>query len=264
MDAYLFNGTRFLIGGLVLLPLARRRLYNFKKVPLPGIALAGAVLFAAAALQQLGLQYTTAGNAGFITGLYVVLVPLILAAGWRQQPSRMVWVAAGLAAAGLFLLSTAGQLRLAAGDALEFAGAILWAFHVILISRLVRRMEVLQLAIGQNIVCGLLNIMVVLVSGAEPVLSDLAGAGWAVLYTGVFSIGVGYTLQVFGQKVAPPADAAILLSMEAVFAALFGWALLGERLALVQLLGCGLMVTGMVLAQADHVMGARGQNGLYP
>lgn len=250
VNAFLFNGARFLIGAAVLLPLAGRSLRALGRPALPGIFLAGALLFGGAAFQQLGLQTTTAGNAGFITGLYVVLIPIFLAIGWRQRPRPAIWGAAGLASAGLFLLSTGGSLRLAPGDALEFGGSILWALHVILIGRLVARYPVALIAIGQYLICGLLNLAAASLVGVPQALAGMAQGWWAVLYTGVLSIGVGYTLQVFGQREAPPADAAILLSMEAVFAALFGWLLLGEILSPMQLLGCALMVAGMVLAQA--------------
>ena len=258
MGVSLFNGLRFLLGALVLLPLALRsqgagastRRY------LPGMALAGLLLFGGTSLQQLGLRYTTAGNAGFITGLYVVLVPLILALGWRQSPRRLVWMAAALSAAGLFLLSTGGRFSLAIGDALELAGAFLWAFHVLCIGWLVQRADVLHLAVVQYAICGLLSLGLALAleSGS---LAQVSGAWWTVVYTGILSIGLGYTLQGVGQKVAPPADAAILLSLEAVFAALAGWVFLDERLSAVQLIGCALMLGGMLLAQAPHIFKGR-------
>jgi drug/metabolite transporter (DMT)-like permease len=269
MDAFLFNGLRFLLGALVLLPLAwrsRGRAGHLKRGEIPGIVLAGLLLFGGISFQQVGLRYTTASNAGFITGLYVVFIPLILMAGRSGLPRPAVWIAAGLAAAGLFLLSTGGTLRLAEGDALELACAVLWAFHVIWIGRLVQRTNALWVALGQDLVCGLLSLgmharpaALGVHAGSTSLGVGLALEGgvfppsleawWAVAYTGVFSIAIGYTLQAVGQRVAPPADAAIILSLEAVFAATFGWLLLGERLSAVQLAGCGLMLAGMVLAQ---------------
>ena len=254
MDVFLFNGTRFLVGALVLLPLVGGRLRDLKRSDLPGIGLAGTLLFGGAALQQMGLRTTTAANAGFITGLYVVLIPLILATGWRQRPQPRIWIAASLAGAGMFLLSTGGSLALVSGDLLVFLGAILWALHVIVIGLLVHRMGVIQLATGQYIVCGLLNLLLFSLVGQRIPGGGLPQAWWAVVYTGVLSIGIGYTLQGYGQKEAPPADAAIILSMEAVFAALFGWVLLGETLSAIQLVGCMFMVTGMVLSQVSVVI----------
>ncbi len=254
----LFNGLRFLVGALALLPFAwRERMAPpvWRKANWVGVLMAGTLLAGGAALQQAGLQYTTAGNAGFITGLYVVLIPLFLAFGWRQRPRPAIWVAALLAAIGLFLLSIGGSLRLNAGDILELGGAVFWALHVILIGRLVERMDIMRLAAGQYLVCGLLSILVGLVFEATDWPALLSG-WWAIFYTGIISVGLGYTLQALGQRHAPPADTAILLSMEAAFAALFGWIFLGEVLSALQLLGCGIMFAGVLLAQSDLIFGA--------
>lgn len=257
MGAFQFNGVRFLLGALVLVPFAwyRRGLAEDQKGKarlgrndLLGIALAGLLLFGGASLQQIGLRFTTASNAGFITGLYVVFIPILLWVRWRHPQRRTIWVASLLAAAGLYLLSTGGSFRLAPGDALELSCAVLWAFHVIWLGRLVRTLDALDITIGQDLVCGALSLAWSAVSerGALP----LSGAaGWAILYTGVISVGFGYTLQAVGQRLAPPADAGILLSLEAVFAALSGWLLLDERLSTIQLMGCGLILAAMLLAQ---------------
>jgi drug/metabolite transporter (DMT)-like permease len=257
MGAYAFNGLRFLLGGLVLLPFAWRSHRNSARIQrneVWGIALAGLLLFGGSSFQQFGMQFTTASNAGFITGLYVVFIPLILAIGWRQRPRREVWVASFCAATGLFLLSTGGRLRLAPGDALVLISAGLWACHVIWVGRLVQRLDALRIAFGQNLVCGGLSLAIALGS-AQQVFPEATTAWGAILYTAVFSIGIGYTLQVVGQRVAPPADAAIILSLEAVFAALTGWLVLDEHLTVVQLLGCGLMLAGMLLAQLGAYAG---------
>ena len=263
--SFLYNGTRFLLGALTLLPFAGARLRGLTRAEVWGGGLVGAILFVAASLQQIGLRFTTAGKAGFITGLYVVFVPLCLALVWRQWPRRSTWVASLLAAAGLFLLSAVEQLALAPGDGLELFGAVFWALHVILIGRLARRVDVqradvlradvlrvdvLRVALVQYLTCGLLSLAVgwLLESSTAP---GLVSAWWAVLYTGVFSVGLGYTLQLIGQRQAPPEDASVILSGEAVIAALSGWLFLGERLAPWQLLGCGLMLAGMILAQAS-------------
>jgi drug/metabolite transporter (DMT)-like permease len=212
---------------------------------------------AAAALQQAGLQYTTAGNAGFITGLYVVLIPIFLALFWRQRLRRTIWLAALLAVTGLYLLSTGGELRLNRGDLLELAGAVLWALHVIFTGRLVQRLDVLHFAVGQYLACGLASLALGLVFEAKA-LPALVEYSWAIAYAGLISVGLGYTLQAVGQRIAPPADAAIILSLEAVFAALAGWIFLGELLTPPQLLGCGIMLAGMLLAQAGTLPGSKG------
>lgn len=255
-NPYLFNGLRFLLAGVVLLPAlfftSRSRVSSHKldRQAWSGLLLAGLVLACGAAFQQAGLRYTTAGNAGFITGLYVILVPIFQAIYLRQPPSRTVWLSAGLAATGLFLLSTGGKMRINPGDALELVGALFWAFHVIWIGRLVTRLGSLQIAVGQFLICGLVSSGVGLLSDPEA-LSQVGRAAWAIVYAGVISGGLGYTLQIFGQKLAPPSDAAILLSMEAVFAALFGALLLKEMLNITQLAGCAIMLTGMLLAQTN-------------
>lgn len=255
MDILLFNGFRYLVGTLILIPLAwtlpRRQPSNLddSRQTKMGIFLAGVMLFAGATLQQWGLRYTTAGNAGFITGLYVVLVPLLLAVFWRQKPRQSIVIAALVAAVGLFLLSTGGILRLNPGDVLELGGAFLWAGHVILIGWLAQRANVFQIAIGQNLTCGLLSLGVFVLLAQPDSWLGLHESWWTIVYTGVLSIGIGYTLQIVGQREAPPSDAAIILSGEAVFAALFGWWWLNEQLSGVQLLGCGLILAGMLLAQ---------------
>ena len=244
-----FNGARFLIGALVVAPLTRNHRSRLATSEILGAFLAGILLFGGAAFQQFGLRYTTAGNAGFVTGLYVVIIPLLLAIGLRRWPRPAIWAASLLAAAGLFLLSTGGRLALALGDSLEFAGAVFFAVHVILIGFLVKRIQAFQLVAIQYLVCGLLSLVSGLLLEANT-WTGLAPAWWSIVYTGVFSVGLGYTLQAIGQRVAPPADAAIILSMEAVFAALFGWLLLGEMLSAIQLLGGGLMLVAMLLAQS--------------
>ena len=251
LGPFLFNGVRFIIAVLVLLPMARFRLKVARGI-LPWVALAGIVLFTASALQQAGMQYTTAGNAGFITGLYVVLVPLVMVVFLRQPVSRWTWLAAGIATIGALLLSTGGEIKLNPGDALELAGAGAWAVHVLLVGWLARRTDVLSFVILQDLVSAVLNVVFSLFTDIST-LPELLPAAWAVLYTGIFSIGIGYALQGIGQRHAPPADAAIILSLEAVFAALFGFMFLNERLLPVQVLGCFLILAAIIQVQLRPV-----------
>lgn len=246
VSVFLFNAGRFLVGALVLLPFA------YHRRPGPSLmrwaAPAGVFLFAASAFQQAGLRTTTAGNAAFITGLYVVLVPLMLWAALRQPVSRIAWSAALLAGCGAYLLSSGGTVRFSGGDGLELAGAAFWAVHVIWVGRAAGRVDILHFSIGQFLICALLNLGVGLTLGSAN-LSGLTASWGAVAYTGVFSIGVGFTLQALGQRRAPASDAAIILSIESVFAALSGFVFLGEQMGLLQLLGCGLILAAVLLAQ---------------
>ena len=305
LGASLFNGLRFWLGAAVLLPFIGFGGQHGRPCCPPNSlngsvlkwsALAGFLLFAAAWLQQAGMGQTTAGNAGFITGLYVVLVPLILLVVWKQRASWICWFAAGLATVGTYLLSGAADVaqavslrpdlsgaadvaqavslrpdltgaagvaqavslrrdlsdiagfRFAAGDALELACAVVFALHVIVVGKAVQKVKVLPFSAGQYFFCGLLSLILGLNLEWET-LPRLALCWWAVAYVGVLSVGVAYTLQAVGQKLAPASDAAIILSLEAVFAALFGYLLLGEEMTARQLLGALLMLSAMVLAQ---------------
>ena len=264
VQAFVFNGIRFLLGAIVILPFALARALPGLRSgdPAPGkyrlgVLLAGLLLVCGSAFQQIGLKYTTASNAGFITGLYVVVIPILLMfGGRRKQPRPLVWVAAVLSALGLFLLSTGGQIQMNRGDVLVMVSAFFWAFHVILTDWLVRRVEVMQFAVGQYLVCGLVSLGLGLY--LEPGALKAAVSNWGLLaFMGFVSVGLGYTLQAVGQRVAPPADTAIILSLEAVFAALGGWLILGESLAPLQLLGCGIILAGMLLAQSEVILGNR-------
>ncbi len=249
MPFYLFNFLRIMLAGLIFLPLALRSWKKMDRSAWVGCAVTGAILFGGLAFQQAGMRYTYISNTGFITGLYVVFVPIIMAVIYRQIPRWSIWVASVLAVLGMFLLSTGGQFRLAYGDLLVLIGAIFWALHVVWIGRMVGRVEVLQLSVVQYFVCGVLNLLLMLLAREEINTGLVIQYGWTVVYSAVFSVGLGFTLQGIGQRTAPAADAAILLSMEAVFASLFGWVILGEAMTAVQVAGCVLMFSGMLLAQ---------------
>lgn len=249
---YTYNGIRFALGAFSLVPL----MVILRKPDAPPVptwpilragALAGTVLFVAASLQQVGLQYTTAGNAGFITGLYVVLVPLI-GLLWRQRPDGPTWLGAILAAAGLWFLSVTEHFTIGYGDALELVGAFFWAGHVLVVGWLSPRLDALRLSACQFLVCSLYSLAVGVVT--EPITwAGIWAAAIPILYGGLGSVGVAYTLQVVAQKDAKPAHAAIIMSMECPFAALGGWLILHESMTGRGLFGCGLMLTGMILSQ---------------
>jgi len=198
-------------------------------------------------LQQAGMVYTTAGNGGFITGLYVVIVPL-MGLFWRQRPHAGTWVGAILAAVGLYFLSITDELTISFGDLLVLIGAFFWAGHVLLIGWLAPRTDSLKLASVQFAICSVLSMAVALV--IEDVnLPSILEAAVPILYGGLGSVGIAYTLQVIAQREAHPAHSAIILSLEGVFAAFGGWLLLNEVLSMRSFFGCTLMLTGMLLSE---------------
>ncbi len=254
---FTFNGVRFALGGLSLLPLLLRNRNSpsalagkgnpGSRALLLGGAATGLVLYAGASLQQMGLVYTTAGNAGFITGLYVVIVP-ILGLLWRQKTDAGTWIGAVLAAVGLYLLSVTESFDISFGDLLVLMGAFVWAGHVLLIGWLSPKIDPLRLAFAQFCVCSVLSLATA-VCVETITVSGLFHAAVPILYGGFLSVGIAYTLQVVAQQYAHPAHAAILLSLEAVFAAIGGWMLLGETFTARGILGCALMLSGMLLSQ---------------
>jgi drug/metabolite transporter (DMT)-like permease len=244
-----FNGLRFLLAALVLFPFVGIR-WKLEGSSYKAMAGAGVILVIASGLQQWGLQYTSAGNAGFITSLYVVVVPIVLWFGWREKPGWLSVFAVGLAAIGAFLLSTGGNFSFRFGDILELCGAFFWSLHVIVVGKFGSKVDPLRFAVGQALICGLLSLIFGLLL-EHPQPETLMNLAFPVAYTGILSVGVGYTLQVFGQRHTPPSDAALILSLEAVMAVFFGWLFLGELLALLQVIGCILILMGVVLVQIN-------------
>ncbi len=256
---FTFNAVRFALGSFSLLPLIwilqKRQSKTDSQISssqpkisiLFGGILAGGALFAGASLQQAGLVYTTAGNAGFITGLYVVIVPL-LGLFWRQRPRFGTWVGAFLAAIGLYFLSINEEFTISFGDLLVLISAFFWAGHVLLIGWLAPRTDSLKLASAQFAICSLLSFLTAL--AIETIsLSSIWQAAVPILYGGLGSVGIAYTLQVIAQRDAHPAHSAIILSLEGLFAAIGGWLLLSEVLSLRSLLGCSLMLAGMLFSE---------------
>ncbi|MGC9468442.1 MAG: DMT family transporter [Anaerolineae bacterium] len=249
---FTFNAIRFGLGGLSLIPLiVATRARREHRAPLGRLLLGGlglgVVLFGGASAQQIGLVTTTAGKAGFITGLYVIFVPLA-ALLWGERASWITWLGAALATVGLYFLSVTEQLTLAPGDAWVLLSAVLWTVQIHLIARLTQVIDPLPLAAVEFAVCSLL-------SWAGALLTEtitpggIRGALWPILYGGFMSVGVAYTLQAVAQRHALPTPAAIIMSLESAFAALGGWLFLDERLGVRGGLGAGLMMAGMILAQ---------------
>lgn len=255
---FTYNGVRFALGTIVLLPFLWRKISataplihvqnrSDRNKILIGSLMTGLFLFGGVALQQLGLQQTTAGKAGFITGLYVVFVPIV-GLLFGQRSHLFMWIGAVLSVAGLYFLSMTSGFSIAPGDKLVLYCAILFTFHVLFIAWLSPLMDSFLLATIQFSICALLNLVIAF--AIEPVNLDTILQAWLpIAYGGIMSVGIAYTLQVIAQKTAHPAYASIILSLEAVFAVLGGWLLLHEVVTLRMLFGCALMLTGMVIVQ---------------
>jgi len=243
-----FNGIRFLLGGLVLMVFVPRR-FRSSKGGFGWVLLAGSVLFAASSLQQIGIGTTSASTAGFITGTYVVLVPILLALFWRQRTPLVTWIAALVALAGTYLLSTGGVVLIpSTGTLILLAGSVVWALHVIVVGLAVKKLDVFVFSVGQFLVCGMIHLVMSLF--IEPLSISALRASWLpLLYSSLLSVALGFTFQAVGQKKAPSADAALLLSLESVFAAITGVLFLNEKLNLVQVIGCIIILGAILLAQ---------------
>lgn len=258
MTPFAYMGLRFTFAALFLLPFAVSRFRKqlalspeprrTLKISVLGSMLAGTLIFAAGAFQQYGIIWTTVAKTGFITSLYVVLVPLILLFFGRRV-LRGEAVGAILALIGLFLLSFNESLSLSFGDSLVLFGAVVWALHVIYLSWLSPKMDSFVLGTGQALACGLLGLLFMVVRSETPSLEMIHAAIPALLGGSILSVTIGFTLQIYGQRDASPAATAIILQLEAVFAAFFGWVLLGESMTGRMLLGAAVMLAGVLLSQ---------------
>jgi drug/metabolite transporter (DMT)-like permease len=263
MGPFLFSGVRFLIGVVALSPVVwflskkpqqtHKAEVSAKKLIFAG-TVAGLLLFGGISCQQVGLQYTTAGKAGFITGLYIFFVPLIgLFLG--QKTGSGTWLGATIALFGLYLLSIKEDFSIAEGDLLQLICAVFFAAHVLVIGYLAKRMDTLKLSLVQYLVCGFISLFIAI--AIEMISWDMIVAtAIPLLYAGVMSTGIAYTLQVVAQQHAHSSHAAIILSLEGAFAVLGGWLLLDEHLPARGLLGCALMLTGMFLSQLFPKLGS--------
>jgi drug/metabolite transporter (DMT)-like permease len=247
VGALIFNAARWLLGALIMLPFLRFKI-AFGNGAFKWMLIAGSLLFLASYFQQAGLETTTAGNAGFITGIYVILIPILLSIFWKERVPALIWLAVFMTAVGIYMLSMGGPIRLNKGDLLELMGAFVWAVQVIIIGKAVKETPFLPFVVGQYLVCGILNLIFGLVFQADSIPGLLPN--WiSLLYLAAIATGVGFTLQAYGQQHAPAADAAIIMSMESVFSAIFGWILLREELSWVQLTGCALILGAIIFSQ---------------
>ena len=256
MGPFLFNAARFFIGSAVLFPLVwylskknktpTNKETSTKKLLIAG-TIAGLFLFLASSFQQVGIQYTTAGKAGFITGLYIFFVPLI-GIFFGQRTGSGTWLGAFIAVIGLYLLSINDDFSIARGDLLQLICAVFFAAHILVVGYVAKRMDPLKLSLIQYVVSGVLSFFIAI---AIEVITwqMIVDTAIPLLYAGVMSIGVGYTLQVVAEQHAKSSHAAIILGLEGAFAVLGGWLILDENLSTRGLIGCGLMLSGMFLSQ---------------
>lgn len=255
IGAFTFNGVRFAIGSLSVIPVMiyfnntkseKNKPLKLGNVYIAGL-LAGLLLFLGSSFQQVGLIGTTAGKAGFITGLYIVIVP-ICGIFLKQYISINSWIGAIIAVVGLYLLCVTGDFSISFSDILELAGAFFFAFHILLIDYYSQKVDTLKLAFFQFLICSIFS-MITAVLYESINFNEILKAAVPILYGGVCSVGVAYTLQIIGQKNAKPSHAAIILSMESVFASIGGFIILNEHLGIRGFFGCALMLTGMLLSQ---------------
>ncbi|MBQ8684069.1 MAG: DMT family transporter [Clostridia bacterium] len=263
LGALTFNGVRSLIGCGALcaaIPLLDKLGLSHRcdtptqrKALWTGGLLCGLALFSATNLQQLGLLYTTVGKGGFITALYIVLVPL-LGLFFRRRVPLLTWLGVLLAVVGLYLLCGRGETGINIGDLLVLVCALLFAVQIMLVSHYAPLVDGVRLSCIQFLVVGVLNIPLMFCF-EQPSLAAIADNWMSVLYAGVLSSGVAYTLQIIAQRRTNPTAASLLMSLESVFAVLAGWVLLGDKLAVAELVGCGLMFAAVLLAQLPPVKG---------
>ncbi len=270
LGAFTFNAARSFVAGIALLPViffsdrAKAGRGEAKPHAEPagrkalvwgGVA-CGVVLTVAAALQQLGIAHTTVGKSGFITALYIVLVPII-GIFLKKRAHFTVWLSVALALVGLyFLCITEGFSSIQKGDLLMLACAVAYSGHILVIDHFSPKVDCLRMSCIQFFVCGALSSIVMLIA-ETPTWEGIFAATIPILYTGVLSSGVGYTLQMIAQKNTQPAVASLLMSLESVFAVLAGWALLGQALSGREILGCALMFAAILLAQTPDFLAGR-------
>ena len=260
VGAFTFNGIRFALGSLTLVPVLiyfnkkNRNNKGYVKLesPIKGGVAAGCVIFIANTFQQVGMSYTTAGNAAFITAMYIVLVP-VLGTILKQRISLSNWAGVSFAVIGLYFITVKGGLTaMNYGDILQVICAAFFAIHIVMIGHLVKRIDGIQLSIVQFVTCSVLSLICAVIF-EDINLSGIMQGALPILYGGLCSVGIAYTLQVIGQKNAKASHAALIMSLEAVFGALGGLIILNENLGLRGYLGCALMLTGILISQYPNI-----------
>ena len=255
MGPLAYNAMRFGIGAVAITPLllVQRTLFgkSYKSDNLVGVVLAGillgTILFAASGLQQIGMTQSNAGSAGFITSLYIIIVPII-GIFFHKKVEKHVWTGAVLAIFGLYLLSETQSLSLAWGDTLVFASSFMWALHIIGVGHFASKGSILLLSIIQFTTSALLNFIATFLFESLS-FSMIRATLWPILFAAIGSTAIAFTLQVVGQREVPPSKAAIIMSLEAVFALIGGTLFLNEKLTLVQGVGALIMLLGLIYSQ---------------
>ncbi len=259
-----FNGIRSVLGGIVLLPVIffldlgkKRKGVSVSKIDknlIIGGLICGLCLCVASTLQTMGMVYTSPGKSGFITALYMVIVPIIgLFTGKKTRP--VIWISVLIAVCGLYLMCINSELSINQGDVLTLLCAVVFSFHILAIDYFSPKVDGVKLACMQFFVCGIINLIYVFLF-EEPKLDPILDCWLSIGYSGIFSCGVAYTLQIVGQKYTDPTSASILMSLESVFATLttvilvaLGWNLTGGQLTGREILGCILMFVAILLVQ---------------
>ena len=214
---------------------------------LAGGVCCGVCLFAASNFQQFGIRYTTVGKAGFITACYIVIVPVI-GIFLKKACGRLLWVSVAMAVVGLYFLCMTETLTIGKGDFLVFICALLFSLHILVIDYFSPRTDGVKMSCIQFFVCGILSGIAMLFI-EEPHLADIFAAWIPILYAGIMSCGVAYTLQIVGQKGMNPTVASLILSLESCISVLAGWLILGQKLSVRELSGCLIMFGAIILAQ---------------
>lgn len=256
VEPFTFNAVRSLIGAVVLLPCiallkkvngGEEKESSQKTLILGGVS-CGVILFIASSFQQFGIQYTTVGKAGFITAMYIVLVPIV-GLFFHKHVGLRVWTAVLLAVGGLYLLCMPeGSFVLQKGDLLVLACAFTFTFHILVIDYFSPKVDGVKMSCIQFFTCALLSTVGMLIF-EEPDLQSICDAWLPILYAGAMSCGVAYTLQIVGQKGMNPTVASLILSLESVISLLAGWLILGQKLSLKELLGCAIVFIAIILVQ---------------
>ena len=259
---FTFIGARYLIGGLVLIPcIAFLKKLGYGddgnksetqkkeefRIGVKGGIFCGLALFISSSLQQIGIMYTTVGKAGFITALYIVIVP-ILGIFMKKKVSWTIWISVAVAVIGMYLLCITDGFSIGKGDILVLICAFLFSLHILVIDYFSPHVDGVKMSCIQFLVCGILTAIPALIF-EHPQLSAFKGAWGSILYAGVMSCGVAYTLQIIGQKNMNPTVASLILSLESCISVLAGWILLGQKLSVKEIIGCIIMFCAIVLAQ---------------